>query len=119
ARPSRQGLSERAASRPDRATSALLAGTSQLRRATIRPPAGGTMIPLSFDYTAPSRVTSDRDRTRLGLSADARRPVRFTARVVRHVLSLRLALQTLVPVLWSGAIWFPPPRAPTPLPALL
>ncbi|HKB35892.1 MAG TPA: hypothetical protein VKD72_05525, partial [Gemmataceae bacterium] len=72
------------------------------------------MIPLSFNYTGPSRVTSDRDRTRLGLSADARRPVRFTARVVRHVLSLRLALQTFGTVLWSSDIWFRAGGVPMP-----
>jgi hypothetical protein len=59
------------------------------------------MIELQLDYTAPSTVQAGGGRSLLGLSADARRPVRFHARVRRDVLSVRLALQALGAVIWS------------------
>ncbi len=64
------------------------------------------MTVLAFDYAAPSSLATTRERSRLGLTADGRRPVSFTARVVRHVLSLRLALQAFGEVLWSSDNWF-------------
>jgi hypothetical protein len=63
------------------------------------------VIGLAFDYATPSALESTRDRALLGLSADARRPVRFHARVSSHLLSLRLALQTLGELIWSNDEW--------------
>jgi hypothetical protein len=63
------------------------------------------MIPLRFDYATPSALESSRERALLGLTADARRPVRFHARVEASVLSLRIALQALGELVWSSDQW--------------
>jgi hypothetical protein len=60
------------------------------------------MTALRFSYAGPSGVRLDPGRAALDLSADGARPVRFRARVREGALILRLALQTLGGVLWSG-----------------
>jgi hypothetical protein len=63
------------------------------------------MFPLAIDYATPSAFDSDRERQLLGLTANARRPVRFHARVIREKYPLRLALQALGAVVWSDDSW--------------
>lgn len=63
------------------------------------------MFPVLIDYATPSVFESDRERQLLGLAANARRPVRFRARVVREVLPFRLMLQTLGELVWSDDSW--------------
>jgi hypothetical protein len=63
------------------------------------------MTALLFDYAAPSALAVEPDRAALGLAANLRRPVRFHARVVANVLTLRLALQALGEVVWSNDTW--------------
>lgn len=63
------------------------------------------MIPLVVNYATPSVFESTRERALLGLAADARRPVRFHARVARDVLALRLALQALGELVWRSDEW--------------
>ena len=63
------------------------------------------MIGLVFDYATPSALQSSRERALLELAADARRPVRLHARVVRDVLSVRVALQALGELVWSSDEW--------------
>lgn len=63
------------------------------------------MIPLVVNYATPSTFESSRERSLLGLSANARRPVRFHGRVKEHVLSVRLALQALGELVWSDDTW--------------
>ena len=53
------------------------------------------MFPFFFDYATPSAFQSDRRHAELGLTADARRPVRFCARVKERSFPLRLVLQAL------------------------
>ena len=65
------------------------------------------MISFFFDYATPSAFESDRERARLGFTADARRPVRLHARIVREALSVRLALQALGELIWSNDSWIP------------
>src|SRR5262249_35598447 len=71
----------------------------------LRPRQGEAMISVPFAFAAPSAVTSAGGRDEVLLTADARRPVRFRARMERHSLSLRLALPALGSVLWSGDPW--------------
>lgn len=63
------------------------------------------MIPFFFDYATPSAFESDRDRARLGLAANARRPVRFHGRVARDTFLLRIALRALGEAIWSEDAW--------------
>lgn len=63
------------------------------------------MIPLVVNYATPSVFESTRDRALLGLSADSARPVRFHAKIARHVLSVRLALQALGDLVWRSDEW--------------
>ena len=58
-----------------------------------------------FDYATPSALISERDRSLLGLAADARRPVRFHGRIKRDVPLVRFALRTLGAVIWSQNEW--------------
>jgi hypothetical protein len=62
------------------------------------------MTTFLVNYATPSAFTSDRDRATLGLTPNARRPVRFHARV-KEALPLRLALQTLGQLVWSDDTW--------------
>lgn len=57
------------------------------------------------DYATPSAFHSERDRALLGLSANARRPLRFRGRVRENILPLRMALQTLGELIWSDETW--------------
>ncbi|MEA3212949.1 MAG: hypothetical protein QOE70_6006 [Chthoniobacter sp.] len=64
------------------------------------------MISLFVDYATPSVLESDRDRSLLGLTASARRPVRFHGRVKPpHVFLLRTALRALGEAIWSNDTW--------------
>jgi hypothetical protein len=64
------------------------------------------VIPLAFDYATPSTFEADAERATLGLSADARRPVRFDADVApAHRVPLRFALETLGKLIWSEDRW--------------
>ncbi len=63
------------------------------------------MIPVAFDYATPSVFESDAARATLGISANARRPVRFHGRVTRNVPLLRFALRALGELIWSSDSW--------------
>jgi hypothetical protein len=63
------------------------------------------MTVFAPNYATPSVFESTRERALLGLAADQHRPVRFHARVKEHLLSLRLALQTLGSVIWRNDEW--------------
>jgi hypothetical protein len=63
------------------------------------------MFPVLVDYATPSSFQSERDRQLLGLTANARRPVKFHARVRRQAFPLRLALQALGELVWSDDSW--------------
>jgi len=65
------------------------------------------VISFLFDYATPSAFESDRERARIGFTADARRPVRLHARIAREALSVRLALQALGELIWSNDSWIP------------
>jgi hypothetical protein len=56
---------------------------------------------LAVDYASPSAFDADRSRARLGLTANARRPVRFCGRIRQHIALLRFALQALGEAIWS------------------
>lgn len=60
---------------------------------------------FAFDYASPSVFESDRDRTLLGISANARRPVRFHGRVARNIPLLRFTLRALGEAIWSNDAW--------------
>ena len=51
---------------------------------------------VAFDYATPSVLESERDRALLGISANARRPVRFYGRATRNIPLLRFTLRALV-----------------------
>lgn len=63
------------------------------------------MIPLRFSYPAPSGVLVEPERITLALSGDGSRQVRFRGRIRENALHLRLALQALANVAWSGDHW--------------
>jgi hypothetical protein len=56
----------------------------------------------AFDYASPSVFESDRDRALLGMSANARRPVRFHGRVTRNIPLFRFTLRALGEAIWSN-----------------
>ncbi|MGC3959994.1 MAG: SWIM zinc finger family protein [Verrucomicrobiota bacterium] len=60
---------------------------------------------VAFDYASPSVLDSSRDHALLGISANARRPVRFHGRVTRNVPLLRFTLRALGEAIWSNDIW--------------
>jgi hypothetical protein len=60
----------------------------------------------AFDYASPSVFESDRDRALIGVSANARRPVRFHGRVARNMPLFRFTLRALGEVIWSNDTWF-------------
>ncbi len=62
------------------------------------------MIAL-FDYASPSTLESQRDRALLGISANARRPVRFHGKLLRNVPLLRFTLRALGEAIWSDDSW--------------
>jgi len=59
----------------------------------------------AFDYATPSVFESGRDHALLGISANARRPVRFHGRVTRNVPLLRFTLRALGEAIWSNDVW--------------
>jgi hypothetical protein len=59
----------------------------------------------ALDYAGESTVAVNDEASRLGLSVDLRRPVRFHARVQQQALLLRFALQALGQVVWSNEMW--------------
>jgi hypothetical protein len=63
------------------------------------------MITAELDYAGPSTLKVDETSSRLGLSTNLRRPVRFHARVKEQVVLLRFALQALGEVVWSNDMW--------------
>lgn len=63
------------------------------------------MIPVLVDYATPSAFSSSRDRALVGLSANARRPVRLVGRVRRNVHLVRFALRALGEAIWSDDSW--------------
>ncbi|QDU62820.1 hypothetical protein Pan216_36910 [Planctomycetes bacterium Pan216] len=63
------------------------------------------MIPVLFDYASPSVFESTRDQATLGMSTNARRPVRFHGRVTKHVSLLRFSLRALGALVWSDDTW--------------
>jgi hypothetical protein len=60
---------------------------------------------VAIDYATPSVLESGRDRALLGLSANARRPVRFHGRATRNVPLLRFTLRALGEAIWSNDVW--------------
>jgi hypothetical protein len=63
------------------------------------------MISVALDYQTPSFAEQTDEQAVLGLTANARRPVRLHGRVTRSKLLLRRALQTLGQVVWSNETW--------------
>lgn len=63
------------------------------------------MTTVATRYSGASGVQSTGSSDELGLSTNERRPVRFHARVDRHVHSLKLSLQTLGELVWSEYQW--------------
>lgn len=59
----------------------------------------------ALDYASPSVFESDRDRALVGVSANARRPVRFHGRVTRNLPLLRFTLRALGEAIWSDDTW--------------
>jgi hypothetical protein len=60
---------------------------------------------VAVDYASPSVLDSNRDQALLGISANARRPVRFHGRVIRNVPLLRFTLRALGEAIWSDDTW--------------
>jgi len=59
----------------------------------------------AFDYASPSLFESDRERALLGVSANARRPVRFHGRLTRNIPLFRFTLRALGEAIWSNDTW--------------
>ncbi len=59
----------------------------------------------AFDYASPSVFESNREQALLGVSANARRPVRFHGRVKRNIPLFRFALRALGEAIWSNDMW--------------
>jgi len=59
----------------------------------------------AFDYASPSVFESNRERALLGVSANARRPVRFYGRVSRNIPIFRFTLRALGEAIWSNDTW--------------
>jgi biotin operon repressor len=60
---------------------------------------------FALDYASPSVFESDRERALLGMSANARRPVRFHGQVMRNIPLLRFTLRALGEAIWSNDTW--------------
>src|ERR1017187_2314662 len=60
---------------------------------------------FAFDYASPSVFESDRERALLGMSANARRPVRFHGQAMRNIPLLRFTLRALGEAIWSNDTW--------------
>ncbi len=63
------------------------------------------MVVVATEYVGPSVMESSGESAALSMSTNERRPVRFHARVEKHVLSLRRALRTLGELVWSDFQW--------------
>lgn len=64
------------------------------------------MIPILVDYASPSAISSDRSTATLGLGINARRPLRFVAKVKKeHRLAFRFGLSALGELVWSNDEW--------------
>ena len=63
------------------------------------------MTAYIIDYASPSAFDSTGDESRLGLAANARRPVRFAGTVKRNIPLLRFALRALGEAIWSNEGW--------------
>jgi hypothetical protein len=63
------------------------------------------MLTAVLDYAGPSTLEVNDASSRLGFSANLRRPVRFHARVKEQAVLLRFALQALGEVVWSNDLW--------------
>src|SRR5215510_1655736 len=59
----------------------------------------------AFDYASPSVFESDREHALVGVSANARRPVRFHGRVTRNIPLFRFTLRALGEAIWSNDTW--------------
>ena len=59
----------------------------------------------AFDYASPSVFESDRERALVGVSANARRMVRFHGRITRNIPLFRFALRALGEAIWSNDTW--------------
>jgi hypothetical protein len=60
---------------------------------------------FAVDYASPSVFESERGRALLGMSANARRPVRFHGRVTRNIPLFRFTLRALGEAIWSNDTW--------------
>ena len=60
---------------------------------------------FAVDYASPSVFESERERALLGISANARRPVRFHGRVIRNIPLFRFTLRALGEAIWSDDTW--------------
>lgn len=60
---------------------------------------------FAIDYATPSAFESQRDRALLGLSANARRPVRFHARLIGSIPLFRFTMRALGQAIWSDFTW--------------
>jgi hypothetical protein len=60
---------------------------------------------IGVDYASPSALESEGDRALLGLTANARRPVKFQGRLIRNIPLFRFALRALGEVIWSNDHW--------------
>lgn len=63
------------------------------------------MTTVYVDYATPSVFQSDRQRALLGMSANARRPVRFHGRVKTDLFLMRVAMRALGEAIWSNDVW--------------
>jgi hypothetical protein len=59
----------------------------------------------AIDYASPSVFMSNREQALLGMSASARRTVRFHGRVRRQVPLLRFTRRALGEAIWSNDTW--------------
>jgi hypothetical protein len=60
---------------------------------------------FAVDYATPSVFESQRDHALLGLSANARRPVRFHGRVTGSIPLFRFTMRALGEAIWSNFTW--------------
>src|SRR5687767_10226150 len=60
---------------------------------------------FALDYASPSVFESNRERALLGLSVNARRPVRFHGRLARNIPLFRFTLRALGQAIWSNDTW--------------
>lgn len=60
---------------------------------------------FAMDYASPSVFESDNDRALLGMSANARRKVRFHGKLIRNIPLFRFTLRALGEAIWSDDTW--------------